>query len=27
MLSPVVWQTTKEFLAKCREREKWIEYE
>lgn len=27
MLSPVVWQTTKEFLAKCREREKWIEYQ
>ena len=27
LLSPVVWQTTKEFLAKCREREKWIEYE
>lgn len=27
MLAPVVWQTTKEFLAKCREREKWIEYE
>ncbi len=27
MLSPVVWKTTKEFLAKCREREKWVEYD
>ena len=27
LLAPVVWSTTKEFLAKCREREKWIEYE
>ena len=27
MLSPVVWTTTKEFLAKCRERERWVEYE
>lgn len=27
LLSPVVWTTTKEFLAKCREREKWIEYD
>jgi len=27
LLAPVVWQTTKEFLAKCREREKWVEYE
>lgn len=27
MLAPVTWQTTKEFLAKCRERERWVEYE
>ncbi len=27
LLSPVVWRTTKEFLAKCREREKWIDYD
>ena len=27
LLSPVAWRTTKEFLAKCREREKWIEYD
>ena len=27
MLSPEVWKTTKEFLAKCREREHWVEYE
>jgi len=27
MLSPEVWKTTKEFLAKCQEREHWIVYE
>ena len=27
LLSPVVWKTTKEFLAKCRERERWVEYD
>ena len=27
LLAPVVWRTTKEFLAKCREREKWVVYE
>lgn len=27
LLSPVVWRTTKEFLVKCREREKWVEYD
>lgn len=27
LLSPVVWTTTKEFLAKCRERERWVEYD
>jgi len=27
LLSPVVWRTTKEFLAKCREREGWVEYD
>lgn len=27
LLSPVVWRTTKEFLAKCRERERWVVYE
>ena len=27
LLAPVAWNTTREFLAKCREREKWIEYD
>ena len=27
LLAPVVWATTREFLAKCRERERWIEYD
>lgn len=27
LLSPVVWRTTKEFLAKCRKREHWVEYD
>ena len=27
LLAPVVWRTTKEFLAKCREREKWVDYD